>query len=1536
MATLSTISIKEKGLWSKNDVIDNRYDVRGLARGGMGEVYFVYDREIGRMMAVKTPLPSVLKNEEGLKRFYREAEAWISLGIHPNICSAYYVQVMEGIPRLFVEYVDGGAMDKWLKEGRFSTLTEKLDIAIQIAAGMDHTHSLIWTDENGDSQTGLVHRDLKPANILMSRYGMSLITDFGLVGLGSWGNEEIFTVSEKNKSMIDLVSSQMASDEEDSSNPWQTMTIGGVPFGTPQYMAPEQFANAHTAGIPADIYAYGCILYELFCGRRPFVLTEEQRHAVIFYQLMLWQKMHTGEPPPNPQDLSVNLDDALSSLMVECLAKNPVGRPDSFKEILNRLVSIYSHLTGTPYPRPEAKSDDLKADSLNNQGVSYATINQLHRAENSWKEALTAEPEHVEAAFNLTMLKCKTGELTEDTAVSEMRDFLRSVQHTGQGKFLLGKLHLFHADEHNALNLINEIITEGKESAEALKLQALSIANREVTKQDTISLKKAADSFKWFLDNGKDDPVVAAGYCYCLRELGEDYAALYDSMRARFMELPDSLDEAVSQYLPGFSVQRTYFDEFRVPCSLAVSACGQHIYAGMSDGHINVYDVASESPAEVFKLSYGKVTAIDINPKGDIIASGHEDGSVHILNASDGSEIWFFKKHTKAVSAIKFLASKNYVISASADSIILVWDIKTGKSAGAFKTEGKPVTSLALSPDLKQVYTAHKGGPPCVWETKTGKPVSTFSGHKSGAVSIFLSNNGKLAVTAGAGQSAVILWDTESGKSIHTFSGHTSPVLYVGISADGRFLLSADERNLRVWDIKSKLTHTIFKYRGPLTCAALGLAQNKLTIAHGNEIMVLNFHNRYSLSYTLITPAAIREEEIRYEFSKRLSDASQKINQSEFTEALNLIEGARSLTGFEQNPAAISLLTTIPLIYSKKFLRAGFKLRDYQHHIDSVTAVVISSDERYLITGGDDGKVVRTDISSPSNTDLSEITAPGSVKTLAIDYTSHTVCFGSAEGTIQTWDLDNTERLSDLKVPVGSVTTVVLTSDGRYVFSASPERTIRLFDAIHGRYYGRFEESSDEITTIALHNEERTLISGTVNGLVIFWDSVTGKVLSSVEGHTGSVNSISFSADGEHFLTGGEDGYVCGWGTKTMRRVKRHKVSNKGVLTAVFHPDGKCFAVGTSNETINIHSVESGEILATLHGHTDGVNALAFTPNGWYLYSGGKDATVIQWFLDWELSEEQDIKTDQPLKQSKQMGTTTIMRPSLIQEEIAQKPTSHEIQTKAEKKKNKLLTVALALLVVILGVAYYVYQSTVTKYDSGEINKKSEEDSYFALVADALKSLDKPASGCNASESDSYRESYIVFIKKNRAEVQAAYPKSRENITCLLSGRKDAIAVKTLISEMVKAPDPADSQALEYLLAYMGNDVFAPLSGLLRDEQFVKGNPAGAKRIVHVLSVIATDEAVNELVTLISATPSLTGIISPFLGKIIASGKIEAAIALSLIESLLNNPDNKVRKDAVATLKYFKGSTAKDLLAKGLSDSNSEVVDEAKKVSAMH
>ncbi|MBF0456969.1 MAG: serine/threonine protein kinase [Nitrospirae bacterium] len=1577
---IGNLPLAQRGLWKKNSVIDNRYEVRGLARGGMGEVYFVFDREIGRMVAVKTPLPSVLENPNGLNRFYREAEAWISLGVHPNICSAYYVAEVDGLPRLFIEYVDAGALDAWLREGTLSTFTEKLDMAIQIASGMNWTHTFIWTDNSGISQTGIVHRDLKPANILMSKYGMALITDFGLVGLGSWGKDEELTIGEENASMIDLLSAQ-AELHKDISNPWQTMTIGGVPFGTPQYMAPEQFKDAHTAGMSSDVYAYGCILYELFCGRRPFLLTPEQRQGIIFYQIMLWKNIHTNDPPPIPQDLTPGIDDELSLLMLECLHKDRDQRPADFAEIRDRLIAIYSRTTGTSYPRPEAMPSELKADSLNNQGVSYATINQLNRADEHWHKAVEADPEHVEAAFNLALLDVRKGALKEDAAVSKMQDYLQSLQHIGQGRFLMGKLHLLLGDEYTATNIIDEFSKDRNDLPEAKKIRALLAAGTGMDRGDTALLEAAAANFQWFLDNGREDPVTAVGYCHCLKELGRDSSGAYAKWRGRFKELPEALSEAVYEYLPGFSVQRKYVDEFREASSLALSKDGKNAYAGMNDGRICVYDLNAGTPPDIFqKERQAAVTAIDITVDKRYIAAGLADGRVQIMDAASGQVIHNFEGHApgKGTSAVKFLPSTIYVVSASHDGSIRVWDIKNSKTVGAYKTDHTPITSLAVSPDLKYVYTSHKGSPPCKWETKTGKPALRFSGQSSAAGTIALNGDGKLAVTGG-GRDPVILWDTETGKPVEQFRGHTAAIIFAGFSADGRFMVSVDETAVRVWELKTGLIHRIIKQSGTIKCGAISQKENKLIIGAGNDIMFISFDNTYALSYTLVQPAIIRESEISYEFSKRLSEAKDKINHSDFIGAASVIDAVRSLSGYEQNPEAVDLLTAVPLAYSRKYPKSGWRVNDYPCPGGITNALSITSDGGGLLTGDSDGIVRKIDVSTTAI--ISETGADGSaVTSMASDYLSGLICVGTDNGNVLTLDINNSVRVNKFSKHKGPVKAIAMTGNGRYIFSAATERTIRLWDTTgEGSYLGRFEECGASVTALALHKDERIFLSGMEDGSVIFWDSVTGKAAKSAACHEGAVNAIALSGNGLYALTAASDGLLGLWNIRTMKLIRTFNTGDLSVLSVDFcKSDERYFACGTMEGTIYIFNIESSDCLFTLTGHMDGVNALVFSQNGFYLYSAGLDGTIVRWLIEWELTTEENTSARQALTQimtqylsvapqsrgeSAQLRTIVaaaglshlidntfesslrqiektnvkkaISRPPLIQEEIAIAPTAAEVQTKVETTWLRKIIAATVLMLVGVAAAVVVYNMKTTRYNTKQLANSVKEDIYFTLVYDAIKFMDKRPSGCSAADIDNYKESYATFIKKDRAVVVSLQAKSRDNIACLIGLRTDKIVVKKLIYEMVQNEDPGNSQAISILLSYMGNDALSSLTDLLGSEGFVKGNETGARLAASTVAQIGTGESVNALVNLATNNPYLGPIAAPLLGKIFSSKKLEPERALQLIETLMGSADEKVRKDAVGALVFIKGSKVKGIIDKGMADSSAEVSGEAKRISGL-
>ena len=207
-----------------------------IGAGGMGEVYRARDTRLGRDVAIKI-LPAVFtRDPDRLARFEREARVLASLN-HPNIATIHGVEEADGVPALVMELVDGETLAERIARGPLR-VADALAIATQIADALEAAH-----------EKGIVHRDLKPANIKITPGGAVKVLDFGLA-------KAIRTDG---------------LDGEASNAP--TMTIGdtrdGVIVGTAAYMSPEQ-ARGQAVDKRTDIWAFGCVLYEMLTGRRAF------------------------------------------------------------------------------------------------------------------------------------------------------------------------------------------------------------------------------------------------------------------------------------------------------------------------------------------------------------------------------------------------------------------------------------------------------------------------------------------------------------------------------------------------------------------------------------------------------------------------------------------------------------------------------------------------------------------------------------------------------------------------------------------------------------------------------------------------------------------------------------------------------------------------------------------------------------------------------------------------------------------------------------------------------------------------------------------------------------------------------------------------------------------------------------------------------------------------------------------------------------------------------------------------------------------
>ncbi len=1638
--------MREKGLWVKNTLVENRYEVRDLARGGMGEVYFVYDRETERMMAVKTPLPSVLADESGLKRFYREAEAWISLGVHPNVCSAYYVQEIEGIPRLFIEYVDGGSLDRWLKAKRLTTVSDKLDMAIQIASGMHHTHTLQWVDEEGVEYTGLVHRDLKPANILLSKYGMALITDFGLVGAGlgdefdgdltNERHKESLNISEagsavsnrrdkkddllegsilaKSMSSLSLAGSQL--DGLIVSDSWQTITLGGVPFGTPQYMAPEQFKNAHLAGFPTDIYAFGCMLYEFFCNRRPFLLTEEERRAVIFYQITVWQRLHTKTPPPDPAEFTPDIDRELAELMLQCLAKKPDKRPKDFSEISERLKGIYKRITEEQYPRQEARTEELAPGSFNNQGVSYATINQLQRAETAWKRALTLDPQHKEAAFNLILYQCKRGLLSEDESFKNLQLFIDDLPSAKPCEIFKSKLSLFFSNEHRALQTLRDTTKSGQGSHDVYRDMGLLLCGSETAIEDAASWRDVKNSLRRLIQDNKEDPSVVTGYTLALKNLGEDYDSFYTSYKERFRELPDSLEDALHSFLPGFAITSGFSLEHAGITALALLSEGvvndtegtQMAIVGCNDSRLILVDLSTGKVVKPLKGHTLGITALAVSSNQRYALSASEDRSIALWDIEKGSCLKTFTGHGNTITDVLFVGRSAYAVSASMDGTIRAWDLKRGSEAGVFNTKSQGVHAIAITKDGKYLYSAIKGAPPCKWDTKTGRLLLQYNGHFSGSTTIDLSSDGRRLITGGV-DNTVCLFDTNTGQVISMFKGHEGRITSVRFSHDDEFALTTSQTSLHVRDLTNGLLFAVFRYKGPIVKAFAGTRGHQILLAQSSEIICLNYLNRYNCNYALVPPAYLRKEDIKIEFTRRMVAARQQLDLKDYPGTLNHINSARELQGYKNNDKVVELLTRIPLIYNHSAISSAVKMNEYRPlDEDGIITLLLSYSGEQMFVGGISGKAARFDINNMTTSpiydcpdddgdydsdDGDERRLKVAIKSLELSYCNEYVITGQDNGNIISWNSASNTPLREFNTKYKGQTSIALTRNVQHLFSAGKDGLIRLWHVETGKYMGRFDVVRSPIKRIILSRDEKTVIAGLGDGSVVFFDSVTGKILNSVAGQGDGVSALAMSADGTQFLTAWQDGGIGLWNFKTRTLLTRYMGHEDEATCVCFSPDGQFFASGGKDDTVCLWSIHNEECLQRLKGHEDTVSAVIFSPEGWNLYSAGMDGRVIKWFIDWVLDQEEGVlwktqakglvseflsyqyrrgiieknkpswsEEDIPLLESRikaagfEFALSDLLKdtlpsykanwmesvPKRLPLEMDEPRDEGEIkQEKAAKRLTAKLikqSAVVLLVLVVLALAAYMYSSSKNKYNEVELSRFDLKVAKAGMVHEALAYVkDKSQGDCDTKRLDTYKESYMYMINKHLTSIISTASMTQQNVSCLVKLSTSKEGIDTLIFQMLHTNNLDEAAAISYLLSYVGNNAINPLLTALPDISHNKqvNSEAGMDKktrerlIVEAVVNMGSTEAVNVVIEYALRDDGFAESAAPYIKRIIATKRLDVDAALKALEGLMNNNSSVVRKNAVSTLVFFKGSEAKRLATKALQDSSEEVRKEA-------
>lgn len=320
---------RDDAAMSSPRLLSNRYEIdETLGYGGMSEVHRGRDIRLGRDVAVKVLRADLARDPTFQLRFRREAQNAAALN-HPAIVAVYDTGETDSengpLPYIVMEYVDGRTLRDMVKSEGPLTPRRAMEVMADASAALDFSH-----------RHGIVHRDVKPANIMINESGAVKVMDFGIARALADGQAAVT----------------------------QTAAV----IGTAQYLSPEQ-ARGESVDARSDVYASGCVLFELVTGDPPF--TGDSPVAVAY--------QHVREEPRKPSDVNPQVPAALDAVVLKALSKNPANRYQSAAEMRADLVRV---LSGQRPKAPLVMSEEERTSMFAAGGGTTEVMPQRrHRAD---------------------------------------------------------------------------------------------------------------------------------------------------------------------------------------------------------------------------------------------------------------------------------------------------------------------------------------------------------------------------------------------------------------------------------------------------------------------------------------------------------------------------------------------------------------------------------------------------------------------------------------------------------------------------------------------------------------------------------------------------------------------------------------------------------------------------------------------------------------------------------------------------------------------------------------------------------------------------------------------------------------------------------------------------------------------------------------------------------------------------------------------------------------------------------------------------
>ena len=1025
----------------------DKYDIlEEIGKGGFATVYRARDRDLDREVALKVLDPLLMRDPVWVKRFKREARA-VAQFKHPHIVSIYEIGQAEGVLYIAMELAQGGNLDARIQRlGRLSW-EETLRLVGEMASALDYAHG-----------KGVLHRDLKPANVLLDPETGSVLTDFGFVRI--------------------LADNSMS------------VSLSGGVVGTPAYIAPEVW-KGQNATAQTDLYALGCILYEMLMGEKRF--TGQTSPAVM---------MAHFKPPPLPTDWPEDVPPGVNEVLERAMAPEPEERYASAGELVEDLAALALDRLAEPYAALEeavaagqwqqalALADEIKgvdADYRDVAGLEQRALAGLAEAAKQeqaaqWQEAAeqalaAGDLDAAELAIGqwLTLLPGNERALAMKKRVEELRS---GEEAESPGDDVAGEEAETRAPEPDSQSgggpgwklwaalagvaaLVMIIFFSfgrggGQPTPEVIIVTATPTAQlvaANATSPSTPAATGLAAKTPTHTPTGTTTKITSSLYPYEQLRLGRGRLS-----QVAFSPQSHVLAVASSTGIWLYSLEQDQIALSRfIPSntwimSVAWSPDGAHLASWSKDGTVGIWDMASGELLRTMEGHSNFGWSAAWSPDGTRLASGWDDKTVRIWDAASGKLLRTLEGHSGFVFSVAWSPDGTHLASGSDDKTVGIWDAASGELLRTLEGHTSGIFSVVWSPDGARLASGSDDSTMRIWDAASGKLLHTLEGHNSYVMSVAWSPNGT-RLASGSEDDTVRIWDAGSGELLHTLEEYTDNVDSVVWSPDGARLASgAWDGTVRIWDAGSgELMRTLEGHGGSVDGVAW--SPDGARLASGSIF------------------GAVRIWDARSgELVRTLKGHTQKGHTNWVRSVAWSPDGARLASGAD-NDNAVRIWDA----------GTGGLLRTLEGHGGSVTSVAWSPDGARLASG-------------------------------------------SRDETVRIWDAGSAALLRTLKGHTSDVWRVAWSPDGTRLVSVSFDGTMRIWDTGAGELLRILEGSR----CVSWSPDGARLASGSGNTVHI-WDAESGGLLRTLEGHGDNVDSVSWSPDGSRLASGAWDGTVRVW-----------------------------------------------------------------------------------------------------------------------------------------------------------------------------------------------------------------------------------------------------------------------------------------------------------------------------------------------------------------------------------------------------------------------